>query len=155
MGTDNRAGDPYGSMAYISVAVPNRLNDGSSLPRVKVLAQGLKLPMYGTDGQPTGEEYTNNPAWVLLDVLRRTGWGPSELDLGSFAAAAAYCGETMESKDIYGNPVVFPRFQCNIALREPAQRRRCGARDPDRGEDSTHLRARWKTVCAGGEYPCK
>ena len=45
-GSGQPAGDPYGSMAYLSVVVPNRLNDGTSLPRVKVLAQGLKLPTY-------------------------------------------------------------------------------------------------------------
>jgi hypothetical protein len=37
------AGDPYGSMAYLSVVVPNRINDGSSLPKVAVLAQGLSF----------------------------------------------------------------------------------------------------------------
>src|SRR5947207_5704990 len=49
-GAGHPAGDPYGSMAYLSVVVPNRLNDGSSLPRVKVLAQGLKLPTYTAEG---------------------------------------------------------------------------------------------------------
>jgi hypothetical protein len=33
------AGDPYGSMAYLSVAVPNRVNDGRTLPSVKVLRE--------------------------------------------------------------------------------------------------------------------
>src|SRR5262249_11327759 len=67
-------GDPYGSMAYLSVVVPNRINDGTSLPRVKVLTQGLRLPVYGEDGSFQSESFTNNPAWILLDVLRRTGW---------------------------------------------------------------------------------
>ena len=44
------AGDPYGSMAYLSVVVPNQLNNGTSLPRVKVLAQGLDVPIYAADG---------------------------------------------------------------------------------------------------------
>ena len=35
------AGDPYGSMAYVSVVVPNQLNDGNSLASVQVLMQGL------------------------------------------------------------------------------------------------------------------
>ena len=34
-------------MAYLSVVVPNRINNGTSLPKVTVLVQGLKLPVYG------------------------------------------------------------------------------------------------------------
>ncbi len=109
-------GDPYGSMAYLSVVVPNRLNDGTSLARVKVLAQGLKLPAYATDGSYTGEQFSSNPAWILLDMLRRTGWSMSEIDASSFAGAAAYCDELISALDIYGNAITLPRFQCNVVL---------------------------------------
>src|SRR5450432_2778076 len=34
-------GDPYGSMAYLSVVVPNRINDGRTLPSIQVLADGV------------------------------------------------------------------------------------------------------------------
>src|SRR5262249_37790210 len=109
-------GDPYGSMAYLGVAVPNRLNDGTSLPRVKVLVQGLKLPTFGNDGEFNGEVFTANPAWIVLDILRRTGWSESEINLGSFAAAAAVCAETIGGVDIYGAEVTLPRFECNVTL---------------------------------------
>jgi hypothetical protein len=115
-GSGRPAGDPYGSMAYLSVVVPNRLNDGTSLPRVKVLAQGLKLPTYGADGSAMGEWFSSNPSWILLDVLRRMGWGTTEIDLVSFARAAAYCDETIEARDLNGNAIALPRFQCNLAL---------------------------------------
>jgi hypothetical protein len=98
------------------VVVPNRLNNGSSLPRVKVLAQGLKLPVYGVDGAATGEAFSSNPAWILLDVLRRMGWDAAEMDLGSFARAAAVCDEPIGSVDLNGNAITVPRFQCNLAL---------------------------------------
>ena len=114
--TGQPAGDPYGSMAYLAVVVPNRLNDGSALPTVKVLAQGLKVPVYGTDGSAQGEQFTNNPAWVLLDILRRMGWSTSEVDVTSFAEAAAYCAETISTVDLNGNPIQVPRFECNLAL---------------------------------------
>ncbi len=110
-------GDPYGSMAYLSVVVPNRLNNGTSLPRVKVLIQGLKLPVYAADGSYIGEQFSSNPAWVLLDMLRRTGWAMSEIDVISFANAAAYCDALIPALDIYGNPIRVPRFQCNVVLR--------------------------------------
>ncbi len=109
-------GDPYGSMAYLSVVLPNRINDGTSVPRVKVLAQGLKVPVYGEDGGFSGELFTNNPAWILLDVLRRTGWAASEIDIPSFARAATYCDERIAALDIYGNPITVPRFGCNLIL---------------------------------------
>ncbi len=109
-------GDPYGSMAYLSVVVPNRLNDGTALPTIKVLVRGLKLPVYNADGSAAGEQFTNNPAWVLLDILRRMGWGMDEIDLSSFAAAAAYCAEPLPAVDLNGNPVQLPRFECNLAL---------------------------------------
>jgi hypothetical protein len=115
-GSGQPAGDPYGSMAYLSVVVPNRLNDGTSLPRVKVLAQGLKLPTYSEDGLAAGEAFSSNPAWILLDILRRMGWSAAEIDLGSFAAAAAYCEEEIDAADLNGNPILLARFQCNVVL---------------------------------------
>ncbi len=110
------AGDPYGSMAYLSVVVPNRLNSGSSLASVKVLAQGLRVPVYAADGTQMGEQFSSNPAWILLDVLRRSGWQAAEIDTTSFAAAAAYCEEGIQAKDLNGNAITLSRFQCNVVL---------------------------------------
>ena len=121
-GSGNPAGDPYGSMAYLSVVVPNQLNNGTSLPTVKVLAQGLKVPIYAADGTYLNDQFSSNPAWILLDVLRRSGWAASEIDITSFAAAAAYCDESINSTDLNGNPITLPRFQCNLVL----QNRRSG-----------------------------
>jgi hypothetical protein len=111
-------GDPYGSMAYASVVVPNRLNDGSSLPKVAVLAEGLKLPIYGTDGALQGEQFSANPAWIVLDMLRRAGWGLEEMVVASFARAAAYCDEPIDALDLYGNGTTLPRFTCNLVLQK-------------------------------------
>ena len=121
-GSGSPAGDPYGSMAYLSVVVPNQLNNGNSLPTVKVLAQGLKVPVYATDGTYLNDQFSSNPAWILLDVLRRSGWAASEIDVPSFAVAAAYCDEPINSTDLNGNPITLPRFQCNLVL----QNRRSG-----------------------------
>ncbi len=110
------AGDPYGSMAYLSVVVPNQISSGSSLPTVQVLAQGLLVPVYGSDGSYVSDQFNSNPAWILLDILRRSGWGIPELDIPSFVAVAAYCDETICSTDLNGNPISIPRFQCNFVL---------------------------------------
>ena len=117
-GAGKPAGDPYGSMAYLSVVVPNRLNDGTTLPSVKVLLQGLKVPVYAADGTLQSEQFTSNPAWILLDILRRMGWSATEIDLVSFATAAAYCDEAIQAFDIYGNSITLPRFGCNLILQK-------------------------------------
>ena len=113
---DFSSGEPHGSMAYLSVVVPNRINDGRSLPAVTVLAQGLRLPVYGDDGAYVEDRFTANPSWVLLDLLQRSGWTAEEIDVGSFARAAVYCGEAVEVRDVYGNLRSIPRFECNLAV---------------------------------------
>jgi len=112
------AGDPYGSMAYLSLVVPNRINNGQSLPKVMVLIQGLKLPVYGIEGQYLNEQFSANPAWVVLDILRRSGWKLQELDLASFAKVAAFCDERIQALDLYGNEIELPRFECNLVLQK-------------------------------------
>jgi hypothetical protein len=121
-------GDPYGSMAVLSVVVPNRIEDGRTLPDIDVLLEGVRLARFGADGGPLGTSFANNPAWVLLDVLRRCGWRLAEIDTGSFARAAAYCDELIPARDLHGNPIDIPRFQCNLVLR-----RRRSAADLIRG----------------------
>jgi hypothetical protein len=111
-------GDPYGSMAYLAIAVPNRVSDGRVLPKVEVLVHGLKLSIFDSTGDYTGEGFSNNPAWVMLDVLRRIGVSVGEFDLASFAAAAAYCAETVTATDVFGNAATVPRYQTNLILRQ-------------------------------------
>jgi hypothetical protein len=115
-GSGNPLGDPYGSMAFLSVVVPNWVSNGTTLAQVKVRAQGLKLEQFDSSGVSTGVAFSNNPAWVLLDVLRRSGWLEADIDLASFAAAATYCAEAISTTDLYGNAVLTPRFQCNAVL---------------------------------------
>jgi hypothetical protein len=110
-------GDPYGSMAFLSLVVPNRISDGRSLPRVEVLMDGMRVSIFSTDGEYVGENFSNNPAWVILDILRRIGWRLSELDLGSFGRASEWCSGAIQARDLNGNPVDIPRYQCNLALR--------------------------------------
>lgn len=112
------AGDPYGSMAVLSVVVPNRIEDGKTLPRIEVLLEGLKLARYGEEGAALGESFTNNPAWVVLDVLRRSGWKTEELNLASFARTAAHCDEPIQTLDLNGNQILIPRYQCNLVVRK-------------------------------------
>lgn len=113
----NPLGDPYGSMAYLSIVVPNSINDGSSIPNIQVLADGLKIESFSSDGTSQGYAFCNNPVWVILDVLRRSGWDLTEIDLPAFATAATYCDAPAAMLDLNGNTVSSPRFQCNLAVR--------------------------------------
>lgn len=115
-GSGKPLGDPYGNMALLSVAAPNRISSGQTLAKIQVLIQGLKLERFDVAGVSQGEVFTNNPAWVLLDVLRRSGWLLTEIDLSGFATAAAYCDELIQTTDLNGNAVSAPRFECNLVL---------------------------------------
>jgi len=117
-GAGHPSGDPYGSMAVLSVVVPNRINNGTSLPTIKVLAQGMKLSTFDATGTYVAETFSNNPAWVIFDVLLRSGWAPDELDIPSFKAVADYCDVQIATTDLNGNTISIPRFQCNLVVRK-------------------------------------
>lgn len=114
--TGHPLGDPYGSMAFLSLVVPNRISDGHSVPNIKVLVQGLKLPRFDSSGNHVDDAFTNNPAWVLLDVLRRSGWRMDEVDTSTFASVALRCDALVHTKDLNGNDTLIPRYQCNLLL---------------------------------------
>src|SRR5580698_279963 len=103
-------------MAYLSVVVPNSINNGTSIPTVQVLMQGLNLWQFDTSGNFLGESFSSNPAWVLLDILMRSGYTQEQIDMVSFATAAAYADTLISVDDPVGGYVQLPRFQCNFAL---------------------------------------
>lgn len=118
-GSGTPLGDPYGSLAVLSVVVPNRICSGKSLPTVEVLLQGIGVDIYGPDGTlatSNGPVYSNNPAWIILDILRRCGWAITDLNLAAFVQAAAYCDELIETIDLNNNTATVPRSRCNLIL---------------------------------------
>lgn len=115
-GTGQPLGDPHGGLAVLAVAAPNRVANGQSIPKIEVLADGMKLERFGLDGAPLGSAFTRNPSWVTLDVLRRSGWKLAELDVASFAQTAAHCDELIEVRDAFGNTKTSPKFEVNLAL---------------------------------------
>jgi len=110
-------GDPYGSMAFASVVVPNRIADGRRLPTVKVLAQGIKVSRFEEDGSYLDDAFTANPSWIMVDLLRRSGWTLDELDLSSFASVAAHCDGPVTTSDLHGTNMTVPRYETNLVLR--------------------------------------
>ena len=110
-------GDPYASMAYLNVVVPNRISEGKSSPKVEVLLKGLKVPILDVEGALVSSEFSANPAWIICDILRRTGWKLDELDLASFASAAAFCDESVEARDASGSVRQVHRFETNLVIK--------------------------------------
>lgn len=109
-------GDPHGSLACLSVVLPNQIVERGRLPRVEVLLDGLRLPQYNENGGMVTCAFTRNPAWVLLDIFRMAGWKPEEIDLASFWRAAQYCDEFISLRSPGGEEVQGPRFEVNAAL---------------------------------------
>lgn len=112
----NPLGDPYGSMAFMSVVVPNWISNGTSFPEINVLIQGRQLATFDSNGNYVSNVFTNNPAWIMLDALQRSGWDQSLLDLPSFAAAAQRCDALVPTVDVNGNGTTIPRYQCNLLM---------------------------------------
>jgi hypothetical protein len=112
----NPLGDPHGSIASLSIVVPNRISTGQSAPNVQVLMQGIQLDTFAPDGTLQGTLFSNNPAWVILDIIRRCGWNLDDLNLPTFAAAAAFCDTLITVTDLNGNQLQAPRYSCNLVL---------------------------------------
>lgn len=112
----NPLGDPNGNICVVVIVVPNRISSGKSLPNVEVLLRGIQLDSYNPDGTLQQTSYTNNPAWVILDILRRCGWALSDVNLVSFASSAGFCQELIKTTDLNGNSLQVPRYECNLIL---------------------------------------
>src|SRR6202034_3901526 len=50
------------------------------------------------------------------DVLRRSGWRTTDVNLPSFATAATYCAAPITPTDLYGNTTSTSRFKCNLVV---------------------------------------
>lgn len=110
-------GDPYGSMAAMSVVVPNRISSGTSLANVEVLLQGIQVDSYNSDGSYFQTAWSDNPAWIILDILQRCGWSTEDLNLQTFFTSAAYCGALVSASDADGNSTTpVARYKCNLIL---------------------------------------
>jgi Putative phage tail protein len=109
-------GDPYGSVSVLSIVVPNSINNGRTLPIVEVLVRGMHLQRYNADGSFRDSIFTNNPAWITLDILRRAGWSLNDIAIATFAQTAEFCDALITTSDVHGNPIKVPRFHCNLIL---------------------------------------
>ena len=112
----------------------------ASIPKrmYKVRGTKIKIPHNGTvqsDGSisysgtfdgtfKTDKEWTNDPAWILYDLLTTSkGFGDqidtTQLDVFSFYSASVYCAEQVD--DGSGTGSTEPRFACNVVIQNQKQ----------------------------------
>ncbi|MCC6591616.1 MAG: hypothetical protein IT168_33325 [Bryobacterales bacterium] len=95
--------DPYGSYCVIRVAVPRKLADAGSVPRVRVLA---------TRG-------SDNPAHQIKEILEQwVGWDASELNSGYFDDAANVGYQFVNYTTQFGATSTRRRFTSSLYLRQ-------------------------------------
>ena len=123
----------YANSAHLAIRF-----DAETFPSVptrmyRVRGTLIKIPHNGTvrdDGSisysgtfngtfKTDKEYSNDPAWVLYDLLTTSkGFGDhidsTQLDVYSFYSASVYCSELVD--DMTGNNTTEPRFSTNVVL---------------------------------------
>ena len=126
----------YLNSAYIALRI-----DAQTFPSVprrmyKIRGTKIKIPHNGTvqsDGSisysgtfngtfKTDKEWTNDPAWVLYDLLTTSkGFGDhidsTQLDVFSFYSASVYCSEQVDN----GIDGTEPRFSCNVVIQNQKQ----------------------------------
>jgi hypothetical protein len=108
--------DPYGSLATIEIVVFSELAQSASAPEVRILARGPKLATFTSPTPPPILAASNNPAWVLLDLLVWSNYSFAELDLQSFIDASHICNVTISYLDIHGNSATHGRFEADLAV---------------------------------------
>jgi hypothetical protein len=103
---------PYSYPSAPLLAVTSRANAelNGSLPAVTSIIKGRKVPVW--DGTSTGFptfniSYSNNPAWVVVDMLLNKDWGlgnvfdNTDLDIGTFQEWADHCDELVYNQSGY------------------------------------------------------
>lgn len=113
-------GDPYSAIAIVSFNFPPEFSGGNSGNPgnfdVSVLVQGLSLPQYNASGAFTVKAFTDNPAWIILDVLRRSGWQTTELNLPSFYAFSVYAAQQIAANVSSTCTQLKSRFRMSVIL---------------------------------------
>ena len=126
----------YANSAHVAISF-----DAQTFPAIpsrmyKVRGTKIKIPHNGTvqsDGSisysgtfngtfKTDKEWTNDPAWILYDLLTTSkGFGDqidtTQLDVFSFYSASVYCAEQVD--DGFGGTE--PRFSCNVVIQNQKQ----------------------------------
>lgn len=95
--------------AYLAITARASKKLSSSGFNVTCILKGRKIRVY-TDSENYGIQYSNNPAWCILDFLtcyNGMGLSHNEIDLQSFINAASFCDALVDGQK---------RFTLNLVL---------------------------------------
>ena len=126
----------YANSAHVAISFDAQTFPSIPTRMYKVRGTKIKIPHNGTvqsDGSisysgtfngtfKTDKEWTNDPAWILYDLLTTSkGFGDqidtTQLDVFSFYSASVYCAEQVD--DGFGGTE--PRFSCNVVIQNQKQ----------------------------------
>lgn len=87
--------DTHGNLCMLYARFPPEfLSNVPGAAQMQVQVTGLPLWSCDSSGSMSYNAVrTDEPAWIILDVLRRSGWKLSEINLPSFYAFSAYCDQ--------------------------------------------------------------
>ncbi|MCC7202455.1 MAG: fibronectin type III domain-containing protein [Nitrospirae bacterium] len=104
---------PNAALLAVSAVATNQISGG--LPAITTIVKGRKVRVY-TDPNTYTTVWTDNPAWVVLDMLTNTRYGMglpySDMYIQSFIDWAAYCNELVPD----GQGGQDKRSTCNIVF---------------------------------------
>jgi predicted phage tail protein len=128
----------YDNSAYIGLRFDAETFPSTPKRSYRVRGTKIKIPHNGTvrsDGSieysgtfngtfKTDKEYSNDPAWILYDLLTTSkGFGDqidtTNLDVFSFYSASVYASELVD--DMTGTGNTEPRFSCNVVIQNQKQ----------------------------------
>lgn len=116
----NSLGDPYGGLATIEIVVYVELAANNSVPDIRILATGPKIPAILTANPadlPTWHQDTTTiPPYIVADLLVWGNYTYAELDLQSFIDEAQYSVGQVSYTDLTGAVKPHNRFICEVAL---------------------------------------
>lgn len=114
---DSSTGNAFRNTAYLAMTIDNREGLVSAYPLVTAYVKGCKVKAY--DGGAWGADaYSQNPAWIIYDIMtrHRRGMGalfdPGKLDAASFKAVADKCDELVTRPD----GTTEKRYLCDVAF---------------------------------------
>ena len=113
----NSQGDPYGNLAAIQWLVPRAIAEAGSKPRLRCLVRGRLVRVY-TDVSTYTTIWSDNPVWIILDILILAGWNWADIDLATFITAAAFCDAYVTYTDQNGNSATRYRARASLVIRE-------------------------------------
>ena len=128
----------FANSAYVALRFDAKTFPATPRRSYRVRGTKIKIPHNSTvrsDGSisysgtfngtfKTDKEYSNDPAWVLYDLLTTSkGFGDqidtSNLDVFSFYSASVYASELVD--DMTGTGNTEPRFSCNVVIQNQKQ----------------------------------